>query len=204
MHTPRSLVRAAAVLFVALLGTGCAALNVKQPTASIRSADVQDLTADGLTVNFDVNVQNPNSVAIPLSAAKYKLAFSGVEVLSDEAKPDASIPANGSVPVKLPVHLNFQRLLGAEQAIARSGGDVPYSFDGTLEFTPGKLAGLPISQPVRVPVKYSDTLRLREMLLRAARDPQLLSNPDAQRLIRSVVGGGVLDNLLGGSRRGGD
>lgn len=199
----RTLIRTAALLFVAVLGTGCAALNVKQPTASIRSADVQDMTADGVTVNFDVNVQNPNSVAIPLSAAKYKLAFSGVEVLSDEAKPEASIPANGSVPVKLPVHLNFQRLVSAEQAIAKSGGNVPYSFDGTLEFTPGKMAGLPMSQPVRVPVKYSDTLHLRDMLTKAAQDPQFLTNPDAQRLIRSILGGGLLDNVLGGSRRGG-
>jgi hypothetical protein len=135
--------------------------------------------------------------------AKYKLAFSGIEVLDDSAKPDASIPANGSAPVKLPVHLNFQRLLSAEQAIAKSGGNVPFSFEGTLEFTPGKLAGLPIAQPVRVPVKYSDTLHLRDMLMRAAQDPQFLSNPDAQRLIRSVIGNNLLDNLLGGSRRGG-
>jgi len=199
----RTLLRVATLLFVSALGTGCAALNVKEPTASIRSADVQDLTADGLTVNFNVDVQNPNSVSIPLSAAKYKLALGGVEVLSDEAKPDASIPANGSAPVKLPVHLSFQRLLNAEQAIASSGGDVPYSFDGSLEFTPGKLAGLPLSQPVRVPVKHSDTLRLRDMVMRAAQDPQFLTNPDAQRLIRSVIGGGLLGNIFGGSRGGG-
>jgi len=199
----RTFLRAAALLFIGLLGTGCANLNVKQPTASIRSAEVGDLTADGMTVNFHVDVQNPNSVAIPLSAARYKLAFSGVEVLNDEAKPDAAIPANGSAPVKLPVHLSFQRLMNAEQAIAKSGGNVPYSFDGTLEFTPGSLAGLPLSQPVRVPLKYSDTLHLRDMLMRAAQDPQFLTNPDAQRLIRSVIGGGLLDNIFGGSRDGG-
>src|SRR3954452_18463171 len=173
----RTFFRAAALLFIGLVGTGCAALNVKQPTAAIRSAEVQDLTADGLTVNFHVDVQNPNAVAIPLSAARYKLAFSGVDVLNDEAKPDAAIPANGSAPVKLPVHLSFQRLMNAEQAIAKSGGNVPYSFDGTLEFTPGSLVGLPLSQPVRVPLKYSDTLHLRDMLMRAAQDPQFLTNP---------------------------
>lgn len=181
------------VLFLAL-APGCASLNVKKPTASVRSASVADLTQQGMTVNFAVDVNNPNAVEIPLTGARYKLALGGVQVLDNEARTEAAIPANGSAPVTLPVRLTFQNLLSAQQALARSGGDVPYDFDGGLDFSAG---GLPVGGPIRVPLRASGTLSMRDALQRAARDPSLLTNPDARKLIELVVGRGILGDLLG-------
>src|SRR3954453_14833424 len=139
-----------------LLSTGCSALqsalNVQKPTATFRAARLENVTAEGLTANFDIGVDNPNSFELPLSAAQYKLALGGVPVVDDQAKPDAAIPAKGSLPVTVPVRLNFQHLLSAEQAIARSGGNIPYDFDGALRFSSGKL---PLAQDIKVPIKFS-------------------------------------------------
>src|SRR4051812_4451498 len=111
------------LLFV---GTGCSSLNVKQPTATLQSVDVPSVSEQGVTVNFGLGVANPNAFAIPLSKAQYKLGVSGVQVIDDEAHPSASIPANGSLPVTVPVHVTFKQLLAAERGIAESGGNVPY------------------------------------------------------------------------------
>src|SRR4051794_21214517 len=179
------------------LGTGCSALqsalNVQKPTATFRAARLENVTAEGLTANFDIGVENPNSFELPLSAAQYKLALGGVQVVDDQAKPDAAIPAKGSLPVTVPVRLNFQHLLSAEQAIARSGGNIPYDFDGALRFSSGKL---PLAQDIKVPIKFSGTLPLRDALTAVAKDPSVLTNPDARKVIELVLGKGLLGGLL--------
>lgn len=196
MHT-HPLRRASVVLIglLALIGTGCSALNVKQPTATLNAVSVPAVSQEGVTVNFDLGVVNPNAFAIPLSKASYKLGLSGVQVIDDEAHPSASIPANGSLPVTLPVRLTFQQLLKAEQGIAQSGGNVPYTFDGALEFQNSKI---PMLGAVRVPLKYSGTLPLRDALQAVMRDPGVLNNPDARKLLASLFGGnGILGKILG-------
>jgi LEA14-like dessication related protein len=184
----------AAFLALFALASGCSSLNVQKPTASLRSANVADVTQEGLTVNFDVDVDNPNAVAIPLSAADYKLSLGGVRVVDDRVKPKGSIPANGSLPVTVPVTLSFQDLLSAQQAIARGGGDVPYDFDGALEFSPG---GLPFGGPLRVPLRASGTLNMRRALEEAFQNPRILTNPDARQFLQTVLGRGILGDLLG-------
>jgi LEA14-like dessication related protein len=182
------------VLF--FLTAGCSALeslNVQKPTASFRAARLENVTADGLTANFDIAVDNPNSFSLPLTAAQYKLALGGVQVVDDKAKPDAAIPAKGSLPVTVPVRLNFQHLLSAEQAIAQSGGNIPYNFDGALHFSPGNL---PLAQDIKVPIKFSGTLPLRDALTAVAKDPSVLTNPDARKVIELVLGKGILGGLL--------
>ena len=188
--------RSGILTVLVVLASGCSALeslNVQKPTASFRAARVENVTAEGLTANFDIAVENPNSFSVPLTAAQYKLALGGVQVVDDQAKPDAAIPAKGSLPVTLPVRLNFQHLLSAEQAIARSGGNVPYDFDGALEFSSGKL---PLGQNIKVPIRFSGTLPLRDALTAVARDPSILTNPDARKVIELVLGKGLLGGLL--------
>src|SRR3954452_8910573 len=193
---PRALQTALCSLLL-FLGTGCSALqsalNVQKPTATFQAARLENVTAEGLTANFDIGVENPNSFELPLSGAQYKLALGGVQVVDDQAKPEAAIPAKGSLPVTVPVRLNFRHLLAAEQAISRSGGNIPYDFDGALEFSPGKL---PLAQNIKVPIRFSGTLPLRDALTAVAKDPSVLTNPDARKVIELVLGKGILGGLL--------
>jgi hypothetical protein len=80
------------------------------------------------------------------------------------------------------VQLRFDQLLSAERAIAdstRAGGDIPYRFEGALEFSPGRL---PLSGPVRVPLEFSGTLPLRQALKQVLSDPRFLTSPDPSAL----------------------
>src|SRR3954454_19931204 len=115
-----------ALAFVPLCLLSLACSSVQKPTASLRSADVGAITAEGFTANFDLDVHNPNAFALPLTNADYGLSLGGVKVVKDTVKPEGSIPAGGSKPLSIPVRLSFQDLLKAEEAIRAGGGDVPY------------------------------------------------------------------------------
>lgn len=174
------------------LSAGCGSGVVKQPTASVRSASLGALGEDGLTINFDVNVGNPNDFALPVRAANYKLGFAGVNVVNDTAKPSGSVPANGTLPVTVPVALSFKDLLKAERAIVDSGGNVPYQLEGELAFATGPFAAL--GRSAKVPLNFNGTLPLRDYV----RDPvALLKSPAGRQLLQAILGKSPLGELLG-------
>jgi LEA14-like dessication related protein len=172
-------------IFLVLAGWfvgGCSAL-VQKPTVTLQSAAIDHASPAGVVVNFDLNVSNPNGFAIPVTRAQYKLALGGVTVIDDKATPEGSVPANGALPVRLPVTLTFESLLNAGQAIRQSGGNVPYDFDGSLDFGSPKYLG---TATLSAPVHFTGTLPLRQIL----KDPQvLLQSPAARKLAEQVLGG---------------
>jgi LEA14-like dessication related protein len=174
---------------VSLLVAGCG--SVQQPTARFRSADVGAASADGFRINFGVDVGNPNGFELPISGAKYKLALGGVPVIDDTANPSGSVPAKGSLPVTIPVALSFEKLLSAEKSLVASGGNVPYEFDGELDFSAGMLKSL--GQSVKVPLKFSGTLPFRD----AIKDPMAFVNtPAGRRVVELLIGKSKLGELL--------
>jgi LEA14-like dessication related protein len=176
-----STARAVVIVTLCLSGVGCAALNVRKPTASVSHMSVGEVTPEAFTLDFAVDVSNPNGFALPLSAADYELGVGGGSLLKGQATPGESIPANGSLAVTVPVSVTFDRLLSAEQAIRDSGGDVPFDLSGGLSFDTGS----PLAGRVRVPLHYAGTLPLKRILS----DPQaLLQSPAAKRLAAAVLG----------------
>ena len=174
--------RVIGLLVFCTLGIGCSALSVQKPTATVTGMAVQNVNAAGFTMNFDVDVANPNSVALPLTAADYKLGLSGTNVVQGKANPEGSIPAGGSKHLTLPVSLTYENLLAAEQGIVKSGGNVPYALDASLSVN----SGMPLVGQLHVPLQYSGTLPLKDIV----NNPQaLMQNPAAQKLARQLLGG---------------
>ena len=160
---------------------GCS--SVVPPKVDLRSADVDGITADGAGLRFNVDVANPNDFALPVSAATYNLRLGGVTVIDGKAEPTGSIPAGGKLPVAIPIAVSFDRLLMAERALIESRGNVPYELDGSMEFSVGPLKAL--GQSVRVPLKFSGTLPLRD----AVKDPiALLKTPAGRKFVQAVMG----------------
>ena len=187
----RDNVHVPALVLVLVLGALCIGCSsVQKPTASLKSADIGGVGADGFTVNFDLDVSNSNAFDLPLTDADYGLSLGGVKLVNDTLKPGGSIPAGGSTSLSIPVRLNFEDLLKAEKAIRSGGGDVPYEFEGALGFSAGGAAGglASLGVPTKIPLRYSGTLPLRKVLS----DPAvLLNSPAARRLA-----GKGLDSLL--------
>ena len=98
---------------------GCS--SVQRPTATYRSMAVSDVTSKGFTLNVDLDVANPNSVALPLNNIDYGLALGGTKVIEQaKANPGATIPANGTGRVTIPVPLSFENLLAASERFKRA------------------------------------------------------------------------------------
>src|SRR5947208_545930 len=168
-----------------LLFVSLACSTVKQPTAAFKSMNVTDVTAQGFTMAFDLDVANPNAVALPISAADYKIGFAGVNVLNGKANPAGTLPANGSIPVKLPVTLTYENLLTAEKAIVNGGGKLPYSFSGSMKFNAGDTNLLTQALGgISVPLKYEGTLDVKSLV----QNPQaLMQSPAAKKLAQELV-----------------
>ena len=176
------MIRLLCIFALSFLGIGCSTFNMQKPTAAVTGMAVKGVDANGFTMNFDVDVKNPNSIALPLAAADYKLGLAGVDVLNGKAKPQGSIPAGGSQSVTLPVTLTYENLLAAEQGIVKSGGNVPYILDGGLSLD----SGSPVLGTVRVPLPYKGMLPLKQIL----NNPQaIMQNPAAQKLAKELLGG---------------
>lgn len=175
------MIRMLLVLGLCFVGFGCSGMNLQKPTASVTGMSIKGVDANGFTLNFDVDIKNPNSVALPLTAADYKLGLGGVSVLEGKANPGGSIPAGGSTSVTLPVTLTYENLLAAEQAIVKSGGNVPYALDAGLSMS----SGSSFMGSLRVPLQYSGTIPLKDML----NNPKIiLQNPAALKLAKQLVG----------------
>jgi LEA14-like dessication related protein len=172
-----------AVSLLSPLSAACSSASLKKPTAEFRSANVRDVTAEGFTVDFNVDLDNPNAVALPLAEADYELALAGVRVAEGDAKPDeATIPANGSRSVTLPVRVKLEDLLNAGDALSRGGTTVPYDFKGGLDFGGGR-SMLGMNVPMRVPLTYSGELDLSEVLA----SPDALLRGKAGRAIEGLL-----------------
>lgn len=158
---------------------------VQKPVVKYRSASVAYIGAEGFTFNLNLDVQNPNSFAIPLGESTYALKFGNVPILQGRARPVGQIPANSTLLLTLPVNLSWQNVLGAEEEIRHYGGNIPYTLEGQLGFDMNVPQLLIFHQPLRVPLRYSGVLPVRELI----KDPLvLLRSPAAARLAQIVVG----------------
>ena len=164
-----------------LLATGCAQVTMEKPTAQIAKVGVQDINSSGFTLNFGVDVHNPNSKPLPVKKADYQLMLSGTKVLEGKTSPSESIPAGGSKQIAVPVTLTYENLLAAKSAIVKGGGNLSYAFDGGLSFDAGGMFG-----GLRVPVKYNGELAVKDLL---SNPMALLRSPAALKLAKMIASG---------------
>lgn len=163
-----------------LLAVGCSQLQ--KPSVALKNMSLKGADADGFTMDFDAAVANPNAAAIPLGDVKYDLAVAGKKLLGGSADGGGTIPANGSRDFTFPVNVKWADLLAAKEAVAQSGGSVPYALSGNLA-VPG---GLPMLGGQSVPFDYSGTLDVASLLKRGG--TAILKNPAARELAKSFMG----------------
>jgi hypothetical protein len=85
----------------------------------------------------------------------------------------------------LPISLTWQNVLGAEEVIRHNRGDIPYTLEGQLGFDMSVRQLLIFKQPLRVPLRYSGVVPVRDLL----KDPSLLlRSPAVARLAQLAIG----------------
>ena len=146
----RSISKSASVLITALLLAGAAGCTSK-PTASITGMKLQGISLTDATMLFDVKVDNPYMIAIPLGNLDYALASQGQQFLNGQADIQGKIPAQASKTVPVPLKINFLKLIGAVKG-ARPGASIPYKADMGLSLN------VPIMGSIRVPMSKEGQL----------------------------------------------
>lgn len=124
-------VQAVAILMV-LLG-GCGTLNslmqYEKPTANLTGVSFGDVSLDEVQLLFDVEVDNPYALALPLLNIDYDLQSDGRPLLNGKADLATTIPAKSAKVVTLPVSFKYTDLLNAIISLkdVRPGSQIPYT-----------------------------------------------------------------------------
>ena len=146
-----------AAVFV-LFASGCETLRdavdvMRKPEVRIAATEVQDLSFSGLTLLFDVEVENPNPIGIQLSGYDYDLQIEGNPFLSGEVQDKVEIAARDCSIMPLPVELGFEEIVQTIGALAAEDGKE----EAAYRFTSGFSFDLPVLGRVRLPVQTEGT-----------------------------------------------
>lgn len=99
--------------------SGCSAvqhaLNIENPRYSIRDIrprlDIAiPLSASSIDIDFNVEVDNPNSVGLKLDQLDFDLLINDSRVLESTSRQDLRIPANGVGDVQLRTRIGYQNV----------------------------------------------------------------------------------------------
>jgi LEA14-like dessication related protein len=157
---------------------------LQKPTVTYDSMSVINIGAEGFTFNLNIQIHNPNPISIPLGESTYALRIGDVPILQGLARPTGAVPANGVLPLTLPISLSWQNVLGAEEVIRHHGGDIPYTLEGRLGFDVNIRQLLVFKEPLRVPLRYSGVVPVRDLI----KNPSiLLRSPAAVRLAQIAL-----------------
>ena len=145
------------ILIVTVIFAGCKmvqdVLNFNRPTARLMGLKIEDVKIDSATLLFDVEVDNPYGVALPLTDLDYSLSSGGGKFLSGNVKSQTTIPAKSKEVVALPAKINYVEMLKALKGI-RPGSKIPYNAELGLS------ANTPVLGVMRLPLKKEGELVL--------------------------------------------
>lgn len=127
--------RAAAVAAVAaLLLTACPGVlrPLEKPTVELQRVELIGAGLSGLDLRAHFVMTNPNNVGLPLVAVDWELSIGSASPVRGRANLAAKIPAKGSAPVVVDVHVGPGAAIGLVRAVSQ--GERSYHLRGTLHF----------------------------------------------------------------------
>ncbi len=115
-----------------ILVSGCETvqqlLDTNKPSASLKGLGFDDVSLDSATLIFNVEIDNPYPVALPLTNMDYGLSSGGSPFLSGSAAVAGTVPAKSKKTVSLPAKINYLDMLKALKGV-RPGTTIPYKAD---------------------------------------------------------------------------
>lgn len=129
---------------------------MKKPSASLKGVSFGNISLEAATLLFDVEIENPYSVDLPLLKMDYSLASGTSKLFSGKTDVASTIPANGSRVVSLPASIAYSDLIKAFKGF-KPGSPIPYSAE----------LGLSVKAPavgnIRLPLSKSGELAVPSM-----------------------------------------
>ena len=157
MKITRGAIRASIILLVFF--AGCSSLqntnNPQRPAASLKDVRIENASASSLNLLFDVEIQNPNRFALPMTGIDYSVTSKASCLFSGKEQINETIPAMSTKTVTLPVttdNLDFE--VAFEET--SPGSKVPYKANAELSMiTPaGSMINLQLNKTGELDVPY--------------------------------------------------
>lgn len=147
----RGLVLLLMLLLVVVALGGCSLLY-KKPTVTIGDIRVSDFSSEGLKLDVELMVQNPNSFGITVHGYRYNLALNGIPFSSGNQLRDVTLLPSATTSVRLPAAIPYAAIL---QLVSKQldYDRVPYEIEGDLDVSTSFTTR-------RIPVKSSGTFAI--------------------------------------------
>jgi LEA14-like dessication related protein len=105
-YAPSALLAAVLVTLAAFTSSGCTNLihagpSVKNPQVEVKSVSMETFSTRGVSGQMELNVANPNPVALPLSYVEWEIAIAGDRAVSGHFDVPKNLPANGNAPISV-------------------------------------------------------------------------------------------------------
>ena len=121
------------------------------PTATIENVSISAVDLQSVTLEFDLEVMNPYTFALPLVGMDYALSTNAQRFLDGSMDLEGSIPAEGMRTISLPVRVDFAGLFDTVKDL-RPGQVIP------LESQLGLKVEVPGAGPLVLPLNQSGEL----------------------------------------------
>lgn len=181
----------AAVLSVSAFGCAGFPRTVEKPTATVRGVALGSASLAGIRGEIALDVMNPNSFGVPLSAIDWELSVGGARAVSGRIESSNTIPAKDSVPVLGELSIGTRDAIDVGAALA--AGNRGYTVRGTLHFSTS-------FGPIAVSFSFSGDLAELGSLARTSILPGAASDshagdstdlPSTEQALRTRAGQGV-------------
>ncbi len=148
-----------AFLALFLLAIGLVLSSCVQPAApEVKYLDYKlgRVTAEGLEVNFNFEVKNPNPIPLDVSNYSYKVYINDKELASADHQ-GFSLPASDKTKVTIPAFVRYEQLFGSAVSIidrlAKGINNFDYRVEGTVNAGAlGMTVGSPLKASGTIPI----------------------------------------------------
>jgi LEA14-like dessication related protein len=129
---------------------------IQKPTASIKGISFDEVTLEAATLLFDVEINNPYPVDLPLLDMNYVLNSEDKKLFSGSSTSTSKIPAKDKATVPIKANISYLDVVKAFKGI-RPGKTVPYNADVKLKVDAPGVGAIPI------PIKKSGQIKVPDI-----------------------------------------
>jgi LEA14-like dessication related protein len=147
------------ILYSASFLSGCSVLSelgVPKPAFALKDVKFGAMNLKTATLLFDVEVQNPYAVALPLLNMDYTLTTQQSPLFKGQADIATTIPAKEKKIISLPITLGYTDVVNALKGLkdVRPGSIIPY--DAVVSIS----SQTPVLGTIRIPIQKSGDLQI--------------------------------------------
>lgn len=119
---------------LALYVSGCSTIQalIQPPKAEIKSVSITNVSLQGIDLDVNVSVFNPNSTELTVDKIKYNLSIGDSSLFAGDFAQPMKLKPNDTSQVTIPIHLNYQTSRAAiENYIFKSAKTYTFKADLT-------------------------------------------------------------------------